>query len=1764
MKFVMTRIGTGGASLGETTRSAFPLIGRRWRDAFRACTAVLTVMAAAAAPTLSLQKTISGGLTSVNTGTAFTYLLDWANPSTTENATNAVITDVLPAALSWASANVSFTTDSTYIQSASYNAASGTMTWTFKNPLPAGTSGQLTLTAQFPGGSTANGVSATNTAVISQTGGPSTTSAQAIISAVATFKHTAAKTTSTLGSPDSFTTYALKVNSQSAAGALDLNTVTIVDQLPAGSDGSFPSTGNVVQTGGSYNASTGQITWTTSAIAAGSSWSQTIFVLYPSSQYPVGTNVINTMTVTGTSPASVPESLTSSVTNRLVAAAPSIKQSKSASNSSPTNGASVSFTLTEQNNGNVTLTNARVVDAVPSGFWPTKVSAAILTGYSTVVSYQTNGNSTWYILGTNSSAQSNITPPTLPSGAYISAFQWVFGPVIPGASVGSSGYTATLLSTNRDGSAVVVGATITNTATGSGDYGGSTYSSGASAIVTVTASTYFAAPKASKSVVSGSPAYPGGTVRYQLTTQNTSSATVGLTNPVCADLLPTSVVYVAGSWAVDSGATPTQFEQIDNYRGTGRTLLRWHYTTTLASGASAKLHFDTTVNATTAPGSFGNNGYVVGWDNDTVQISGSTTDTNDLNGNGSTTDSIAGSSAASVTVNSVVSLVSKKLVKGQLDATWSYYPTNGQSVPGGLANYQLTVNNNANVGLSNIIVIDILPYVGDTGVIDLSARNSAFTPYLAGSVSAGSGVTVYYSTATNPVRTEMGITVPNAQAANWSTVLPSDITTVHSVKFDFGTTVLGPGDQLALTWPMRIPTGAPTDGSIAWNSFGVIARRADNGSQLLATEPIKVGIAVQPIKPAAYGDFVWNDANHNGVQDSGEAGIDGVRVELYSHTGVQSGPDPTKDTYVGFTVTSGGGKYLFSSLPAGDYYAVFFTPPTYLISPALQGSDTTLDSNGTSTTVRGFPASITGITHLNIGDTDFTWDQGFYQPSTPVNSVGDYVWNDVNANGIQDEPAADGVNGVTVQLYQSASPAVVFASTTTANDLNGNPGYYRFDGLANGSYFLKFVAPSGDTFATETASGGTAATDSNADPVTGKTATFSLTGGVYDSTWDAGLILPTGSMSIGNQVWIEDDNDGVFEPAKGEIGVDGVTVNLYLDVNDDGVYTPGVDQFTGTQLTFTKSGAAGYYEFTSLPASPHKYIVQIDPANFTTGGALQGLAPAGPNPPANAATNTTDSLNKGYAVAGTPSSGVVTAGFKMTTGAEPGPAGNNDNGTIDFGFLASYSVGNRVFLDNGRSGGTAGDGVQNGGEPGVANVGVELLNHAGGVVASATTDANGFYRFDGVAAGTNYTVRIAATNFASGGPLQGFAASPSVVAGDKGNKGQAGGQPAVNGVSTASFNLGLGLEPLGEADGPHGTTGDAFDDLTQDFGFVATGVYSLGNLVFNDNGAGGGTANNGVRDGTEPGLPGVVVVLFGADANGAPTGAAVATQTTDGNGYYRFDALAAGAYVPVVDVTGSGTALQGMLSSTGVSTDTTLAGDLKDHGIDTALGAGSVLTNGIVGAAITLGPGLQPLGEATAAGAGANGPNGDAFDNLTDDFGFVARPPSAALLAYFKAASLGGREVALQWGTLVEVRALGFTVERGNADGSWTAVNSQTIPALGADGQPHRYAVEDAAAPPAVQVSYRLVELNARGDSSTIATATVATGPDASVTPEGGDLRLGVVGQPGGSAQLQSAPSPTGPWTTIQTWQLDDAGRGSTRLGSAPAETARFYRILTQ
>ncbi len=263
-------------------------------------------------------------------------------------------------------------------------------------------------------------------------------------------------------------------------------------------------------------------------------------------------------------------------------------------------------------------------------------------------------------------------------------------------------------------------------------------------------------------------------------------------------------------------------------------------------------------------------------------------------------------------------------------------------------------------------------------------------------------------------------------------------------------------------------------------------------------------------QPAALGDYVWLDANANGVQDGGEAGIAGVTVTLEDASGT---------TVLATTTTDATGHYAFTGLTPGQYEVQFVAPTGGVFTTPLQGGNTGTDSDANS-------AGLTAPVTLVSGQNDTTIDAGIYQPA----ALGDYVWLDANANGVQDGDEA-GIAGVTVTL-ENASGTTVLATTTT-----DATGHYAFTGLTPGQYTVQFVAPTGGVFTTPL-QGGNTALDSDANSV-GLTAPITLVSGQNDTTIDAGVYQPA---ALGDYVWLDANANGVQDG--GEAGIAGVTVTL--------------------------------------------------------------------------------------------------------------------------------------------------------------------------------------------------------------------------------------------------------------------------------------------------------------------------------------------------------------------------------------------------------------------------------------------------------------------------------------------------------------------------------------------------------------------------------------------------------------------------------------------
>jgi|GEM_PF-1081334 len=432
---------------------------------------------------------------------------------------------------------------------------------------------------------------------------------------------------------------------------------------------------------------------------------------------------------------------------------------------------------------------------------------------------------------------------------------------------------------------------------------------------------------------------------------------------------------------------------------------------------------------------------------------------------------------------------------------------------------------------------------------------------------------------------------------------------------------------------------------------------------------------------ATVGDFVWNDADGDGVQDPGEVGLASVDVELYDvgPDGVYGSADDVG--VVATTTTDASGNYLFAGVAPGQY--------------VVQIDDTTLPAGSTITSGPQSSTDPTNVFTLNAGDVDLTVDFGYEVPGTY--SITNTVWMDPDMDGALDS-GESGIAGVTVNLLDDNGN--IIATTTT--DANGE---FTFSGLGDGDYTIEITDTAGNL-------NGLAGTTPEG---TIREMDVTISGG--DVVGEDFGYNRTGT--IGDTIYSDADGDGVQD--SGEPGIGNVTVELY-DLGPDGVFGGGDDVFVGT----TTTDGSGGYQFTGLSDGTYGVVVT------DTNGELTGDVNTGdPDGGADSQSVTTLSLFDHDGNPGTPD--VVNSDLDQDFGYQPPVSGSID-GTI------WYDVDGDGIDDGAGAGEPPLDGVTvnlvDPGPDGIFGTADDV------VVATTTTDVNGEFEFTGLDLDQPYFVDV--------------------------------------------------------------------------------------------------------------------------------------------------------------------------------------------------------------------------------------------------------------------------------------------------------------------------------------------------------------------------------------------------------------------------------------
>jgi hypothetical protein len=211
-----------------------------------AITLLLLFMSVQSKASVQLMVVGASNVSSINTGNQFIYTLNYQISSLTTNGQNVVATMALPQNLepfdvSNFSNSVSFS--ASQVSSVTYNPVTNTITVTFVNPIPAGSTGQLQVKFKYINGTTPNNYAPdlkTSIDAANNVNSPDTSTGPVFsniinVAAVAANNFNVGKVLSSGGAINDISIFKINIgSSSSSSGALVLNNPTIVDTLPIG------------------------------------------------------------------------------------------------------------------------------------------------------------------------------------------------------------------------------------------------------------------------------------------------------------------------------------------------------------------------------------------------------------------------------------------------------------------------------------------------------------------------------------------------------------------------------------------------------------------------------------------------------------------------------------------------------------------------------------------------------------------------------------------------------------------------------------------------------------------------------------------------------------------------------------------------------------------------------------------------------------------------------------------------------------------------------------------------------------------------------------------------------------------------------------------------------------------------------------------------------------------------------------------------------------------------------------------------------------------------------------------------------------------------------------------------------------------------------------------------------------------------------------------------------------------------------------------
>ncbi len=532
------------------------------------------------------------------------------------------------------------------------------------------------------------------------------------------------------------------------------------------------------------------------------------------------------------------------------------------------------------------------------------------------------------------------------------------------------------------------------------------------------------------------------------------------------------------------------------------------------------------------------------------------------------------------------------------------------------------------------------------------------------------------------------------------------------------------------------------------------------------SEPFRVelgekvsGKDIGMIQPGTVKGTVFADRNDNGLQDEGEGGFTGATVRLMSETEGEA-----------FRAEIGAdGGFLFDAVMPGRYYLEYELPERAVFARNRDGGNR-ISGEGNTGRTESFSFATGEVREAPLCG------------ALTLGRIGGCAYQDHDGNGIMENEET--LAGWSIRLIPSRN------ELETVSAVTGEDGAFLLDGLRPDTYQLEVTCPEGYVLSR---------TDHLNLPLTaGKNAqavSLELPMGREWTGLQAGAVLPA---ALGGQVWLDENNNGLFDedertPAGYRISITDEATGKVFDTpvtDEDGCFysagmIPGsftVSLAMDETMLAPKDGDSVFHEKNGALTLEGIRLQENETRNNLLMGVVRYTSVSGhawidrgeqTEDLAGVKVVMRDSDGNEIARAETDGSGryrigrLMPCAFRLEVTAPEGcviiepddprltdtrrsviahPSNRlgstdlyelkmaEDLETMDVGCVLPGRIGDYCWVDLNR------DGLQDGSEPGLPNLRIELLRD-GQVIAETVSDQYGFYRFVDLYPAT-YTLRV--------------------------------------------------------------------------------------------------------------------------------------------------------------------------------------------------------------------------------------------------------------------------------------------------------------------------------------------------------------------------------------------------------------------------------------